>query len=46
MTLPAVRLNKGYYMSAHVLLNLLTELRRRDQMQSLAKYFIVFLQQV
>ena len=34
-------LNRGSYMSAHVLLNLLNELRKRDNMR-LAKYFISF----
>ena len=32
--------------SAHVLLNLLSELRKRDKMEGFAKHLITFLQQV
>ena len=34
--------NRGYYMSAHVLLNLLNELRNRDEMQGLSSILSLF----
>ena len=34
---------RGYYMSAHVLLNLLNKLRKRDQMQGLPSVSSLFL---
>ena len=39
-------LNRGSYMSAHVLLNLLNELGKRDKNARLAEHFISFSQQV
>ena len=35
-------LNRGSYMSAHVLLNLLNELRKRDQMGGLPRILYFF----
>ena len=37
-----IRLNKGYYMSAHVLLNLLNELSKCDKMQGLPSILSLF----
>ena len=37
---------RGSYMSAHVLLNLLNELGKRDKMRGLAEHFISFSQRV
>ena len=34
---------RGSYMSAHVLLNLLNELRKRDKMQGLSSFFYIFI---
>ena len=39
-------INRGSYMSAHVLLNLLNESRKKDKMQCFAKHFITFSQKV
>ena len=36
------RINRGSYMSAHVLLNLLNELRKRDQMRGLPSILSLF----
>ena len=38
--------HKGFYMSAHVLLNLLNKLGKRDKNARLVKHFISFSQQV
>ena len=38
-------LNRGSYMSAHVLLNLLNELRKRNKNAMLVEHFISFSQQ-
>ena len=38
------RIYRGSYMSAHVLLNLLNELGKRDKNARLAEHFISFLQ--
>ena len=39
-------INRGSYMSAHVLLNLLNELGKRDKMRGLPSILSLFLQQV
>ena len=39
-------INRGSYMSAHVLLNLINELGKKDKMQCFAEHFITFSQQV
>ena len=41
-----ILLHRGYYMSAHVLLNLLNKLGKSDKMWNLAERFITFSQQV
>ena len=38
--------NTGSYMSAHVLLNLLNKLRKKDKLQGSAEQFVAFSQQV
>ena len=38
--------NRGSYMSAHVLLNLLNELRKRNKMRGLLSILFSFLQRV
>ena len=38
--------NRGSYMSAHILLNLLNELGKRDKNARLAEHFISFSQRV
>ena len=35
-------MHRGSYMSAHVLLNLLNELRERDEMQGLPSFYLFF----
>ena len=35
-------LNRGFYMSAHVLLNLLNELGKRDKMRGLPSIYLFF----
>ena len=42
----ASKINRGSYMSAHVLLNLLNELGKRDKNARLAEHFISFSQRV
>ena len=37
--------HRGSYMSAHVLLNLLNELRKSDKMRGLSSILIIFSQQ-
>ena len=37
-----ISVNRVYYMSAHVLLNLLNKLRKRDKNVRLAEHFISF----
>ena len=38
--------HRGSYMSAHVLLNLLNELKKSDKMRGLSSILIIFSQQV
>ena len=40
--LPEIRINRGSYMSAHVLLNLLNELGKRDKMRGLPSILSLF----
>ena len=42
LSLPHCELHRGSYMSAHVLLNLLNELRERDKMQGLPSILSLF----
>ena len=39
-------LNRGSYMSAHILLNLINELRKRDKMRGLPSILSLFSQRV
>ena len=39
----AIHVNRGSYMSAHVLLNLFNELRKIDKMQGLSSFSSLFL---
>ena len=41
-TYKGIKINKGSYMSAHVLLNLLNELGKRDKMQGLPSILSLF----
>ena len=41
-----LRRNRAYYMSAHVLLNSINELRKRDKMRDLSSILSLFLQRV
>ena len=42
MSMKIVSVNRGSYMSAHVLLNLLNELRKRDKMRGLSSILSLF----
>ena len=44
--LTRVLMNRGSFMTAHVLLNLLNELKKGDKMHGLLSFFIAFSQQV
>ena len=39
-------IHRGSFMNAHVLLNLLNELRKKDKMRGFAKHLILFPQEV